>query len=134
MWLAFLLYDPAQLQNSKVIETSGDSVMCTATTNNMLHSVLHCPTPTKGELSEERLEESCNTSFCFHDRNKGVFPMHTFCAMYMCMCIYICYVTVYTILEGQQSYSRPVHWVTSIFTSRPVCDIWLFAAKGVVVH
>ena len=26
-----------------------------------------------------------------------------------------------------------VHWVTSIFTSRPVCDIWLFAAKGVVV-
>ena len=23
------------------------------------------------------------------------------------------------------------HWVTSIFTSRPVCDIWLFAAKGV---
>ena len=28
---------------------------------------------------------------------------------------------------------RPAHWVTSIFTSRPVCDIWLFAAKGVVV-
>ena len=27
-----------------------------------------------------------------------------------------------------------VHWVTFIFTSRPVCDIWLFAAKGVVVH
>ena len=30
--------------------------------------------------------------------------------------------------------TRPAHWVTSIFTSRPVCDIWLFAAKGVVVH
>ena len=27
-----------------------------------------------------------------------------------------------------------VHWVTSVFTSRPVCDIWLFAAKGVVVQ
>ena len=27
-----------------------------------------------------------------------------------------------------------VHWVTSIFTSRPVCNIWLFAAKGVVVQ
>ena len=23
-----------------------------------------------------------------------------------------------------------IHWLTSIFTSRPVCDIWLFAAKG----
>ena len=22
----------------------------------------------------------------------------------------------------------------NMFTSRPVCDIWLFAAKGVVVH
>ena len=29
---------------------------------------------------------------------------------------------------------RPAHWVTSIFPSRPVCDIWLFAANGVVVH
>ena len=28
----------------------------------------------------------------------------------------------------------PAHWVTFIFTSRPVCGIWLFAAKGVVVH
>ena len=27
-----------------------------------------------------------------------------------------------------------VHWVSSIFTSRPVCDIRLFAAKGVVVQ
>ena len=27
-----------------------------------------------------------------------------------------------------------VHWVTSFFISRPVCDVWLFAAKGVVVH
>ena len=26
------------------------------------------------------------------------------------------------------------HWVTSIFTSRPVCDIHVRMAKGVVVH
>ena len=40
--------------------------------------------------------------------------------------------------ERQQTYMYMymlyMHWVTSIFTSRPVCDIWLFAAKGVVVH
>ena len=37
-------------------------------------------------------------------------------------------------LESTVASDVHVHWVTSIFTSRPVCDIWLFAAKGVVVH
>ena len=68
-------------------------------------------------------KEGCTcTGTCTYTYNVHV---HMYIVLQFCIHPYYIHIHVHVC---------PEHWVTSIFTSRPVCDIWLFAAKGVVVH